>query len=131
MEVREFLKPFTGNSVFELNGKLRHVYEIIDAYGNFEVVKVDISPNLRPPKLTLDEPTCDCYEVTKERRYLTEYEKGYYYGKRGERLNYITKEVSRCLGTKDRETCTCGGYKSRCNFYKDEFMKEVEDDKNN
>lgn len=131
MEVREFLKPFTGGFVFELKGKLRSAYEIINTYGDFEVVKVEASPNLIHPKLTLDEPTCDCYEVTKERHYLTEYEKGYYYGKRGERLDYITKEVSRCLGTKDRETCTCGGYKSRCNFYKEEFMKELEDDKDN
>lgn len=129
MKVKEFLTSFTESSVFELKGKLRPAYEIIDTYGDFEVVKVDASPNSMHPKLTLDEPTCDCYEVTEERYHLTEYEKGYYYGIRGERLNYITKEVSRCLGTKDRETCTCGGYKSRCNFYRDKFMKELEDDK--
>ena len=132
MEVREFLKSFTGSSVFELNGKLRPAYEIIDTYGDFEVVKVDASPNLIHPKLTLDEPhLCDCYEVTKERHYPTEYEKGYYYGKTGEKLTCITEQVSRCLGTKDRETCTCGGYKSQCNFYKEEFMEEFENDKNN
>ena len=31
-------------------------------------------------------------------------------------------------GTKEREFCTCGGYRSQCNFYKKEFMKELEDD---
>ena len=131
MKVKEFLTPFTGSSVFELRGKLYPVHQLIDIYGEFEVVKIDASPKLVHPKLTLDEPTCDCYEVTEERHYLTEYEKGYYYGKTGEKLKYITKEVSRCLGTKDRETCTCGGYKSQCNFYREKFMKELENDKSN
>ena len=81
--------------------------------------------------IVIDEPTCDCYEVTKERHYLTEYDKGYYYGKRGEKLDYIMKEIPRCNGTRERETCSCGGYKSQCNFYREEFMKELENDKNN
>lgn len=117
MTVREFLKPFTGGSVFEFRGELHPAHELTDVYGDFEVVKVDATSNVMHPQLVIDEPTCDCYEVTKERHYLTEYEKGYYYGKRGERLDYITKEVPRCLGTAERETCSCGGYKSRCDFY--------------
>lgn len=131
MTVREFLKPFTSKSVFELRGELHPRHELIDVYGDFEVVKIDAAPNITHPKLVIDEPTCDCYEVTKERYYLTEYEKGYYYGKRGEQLTYITKEVPRCLGIKERDECTCGGYKSQCNFYREEFKKELKNDKDN
>lgn len=125
MKVKEFLKPFTSTSVFELRGELHPAHELIDNYGDFEVVKVNASPDAFHPQLVIDEPICDCYEVTKERRYLTEYEKGYYYGKRGERLDYIVKETPRCNGTRERDECTCGGYKSQCNFYREEFMKEM------
>ena len=132
MKVKEFLKPFTNGSVFKLRGDLYTAQYLKDLFGDFEVVTADNNPLARGVvTIVIDESTCDCYEVTRERCYLTEYEKGYYYGKRGERLDYITKEVSRCLGTKDREICTCGGYKSQCNFYRDKFMKELDDDKNN
>lgn len=43
-----------------------------------------------------------------------------------EKIEYITKEVPICLGTKERETCTCGGYKSQCNFYREKFIRELE-----
>lgn len=131
MKVKEFLEPFTSRSVFIFKGNLHSADEIANVYGDFKVVKVDSSPNLMYTELIIDEPTCDCYEVTKERRYLTEYEKGYYYGKHNEKIEYVTEEVTRCLGTKERETCTCGGYKSQCNFYREKFMKELENDKNN
>lgn len=93
-------------------------------------IKAIIASERKPDfaKIKDDEPTCDCYEVTKERHYLTEYEKGYYYGKHGEEIKYVTEEVPRCLGTKERETCTCGGYKSKCNFYRKKFTKELEDE---
>lgn len=131
MKVKEFLEPFTFRSVFMFHGELHSAYEIANVYGDFKVVKVDASPNLMYTELIIDEPTCDCYEVTKEMRYLTEYEKGCYYGRHNEDIRYVTEEVPRCLGTKERETCTCEGYKSRCNFYREKFMKELENDKNN
>ena len=130
MKVKDFLEPFTGGSVFELRGELHSVNSLVALYGNFEVVKVNAAPDVKHPQLVIDEPTCDCYEVTKERHYLTEYEKGYY-GKCGERLDYITKEISRCNGIRERDECTCGGYKSQCNFYREKFMKEFENDKDN
>ena len=128
MKVIEFLEPFRSRSVFMVHCWLHSVDEIVNVYGDFKVVKVDSSPNLMYTELIIDEPTCDCYIVTKEMRYLTEYEKGYYYGRYNEEVEYVTKEVSRCLGTKEREFCTCGGYKSQCNFYKKEFMKDLEDE---
>lgn len=60
---------------------------------------------------------CDCYKVSKERHYLTDYEKGYYeatYHKPAP--EYEIKHNGICYGTKDREPCDCGGDRSRCNF---------------
>lgn len=132
MKVKEFLKPFTDTSLFKLRGDLYTVKHLKSSFGDFEVVTANNDyPNRGIVTIVIDEPTCDCYEVTKERRYLTEYEKGYYYGKRGEELAYITEEVSRCLGTREKDVCSCGGYKSQCNFYREEFMKEFENDKDN
>lgn len=128
MKVKEFLKPFTDTSVFKFKDKLYTAQYLKDLFGDFEVVTVDSNPLYRGIiAIVIDEPTCDCYEVTKERRYLTEYEKGYHYGRYNEEVEYVTKEVSRCLGTKEREFCTCGGYKSKCNFYREKFMKDLED----
>lgn len=132
MKVKEFLKPFTDTSVFKFRDKLYTAQYLKDLFGDFEVVTVDSNPLYRGIiTIVIDEPTCDCYEVTKERRYLTEYEKGYYYGKHGEELTYITEEVSRCLGTKEKDVCSCGGYRSQCNFYREKFMKEFKNDKDN
>jgi hypothetical protein len=27
------------------------------------------------------------------------------------------KTIGRCLGTKERDTCSCGGYEAKCDFY--------------
>lgn len=130
MKVKEFLKPFTNGSVFKLRDKLYTAQHLKDLFGDFEVVTANNDyPDRGIVTIVIDEPTCDCYEVTKERRYLTEYEKGYHYGRYNEEVEYVTKEVSRCLGTKEREFCTCGGYKSQCNFYREKFMKDLEDEK--
>ena len=132
MKVKEFLKPFTDTSLFRLRGDLYTVKHLKSSFGDFEVVSANNDyPDRGIVTIVIDEPTCDCYEVTKERHYLTEYEKGYYYGKHGGELAYITEEVSRCLGTRERDVCSCGGYKSQCNFYREEFMKEFENDKDN
>ena len=60
---------------------------------------------------------CECYRVSKERHYFTDYEKGYYeaiYHKPAP--EYEIKQNGICYGTKDREPCNCGGDKSKCNF---------------
>ncbi len=119
MKVKEFLKPFTDTSVFRLRGDLYTSQRLKILFGDFEVVSANNDyPDRGIVTIVIDEPTCDCYEVTKERRYLTEYEKGYHYGRYNEEVEYVTKEVARCLGTKEKEFCTCGGYRSQCNFYK-------------
>ena len=61
---------------------------------------------------------CDSYRTKKMRRYLTEYEKGFYSALHGRSpVDYIVEDQSYCMGTKEREFCTCGGDKRKCNFY--------------
>lgn len=79
-------------------------------YAKDNIVSFTVIGDLRKDK-------CECYRVSKERHYLTDYEKGYYeavYHKPAP--EYEIKHNSICYGTKDRETCSCGGDKSKCNF---------------
>lgn len=61
---------------------------------------------------------CDCYRTKEMRRYLTEYEKGFYAALHGRApVDYIVENQSYCMGTKECECCTCGGDKRKCDFY--------------
>ena len=61
---------------------------------------------------------CDCYRTRIVKHYLSEYEKGYYAALHGgARVDFIDEEESYCMGTKEREICTCGGDKRKCDFY--------------
>ena len=61
---------------------------------------------------------CDCYRTRNVRRYLTEYEKGFYAALHGgATADYTIENQSYCVGTKEREFCTCGGDKRKCDFY--------------
>ena len=61
---------------------------------------------------------CDSYRTKKIRRYLTEYEKGYYTALHGRAPgDYIVENQSYCMGTKECEFCTCGGDRRKCDFY--------------
>ena len=61
---------------------------------------------------------CDSYRTKKVRRYLTEYEKGFYAALHGGiPVDYIVEDQSYCVGTKERECCICGGDKRKCDFY--------------
>ena len=61
---------------------------------------------------------CDCYRTKKVRRYLTEYEKGFYAALHGGTpVNYIVENQAYCMGTKECECCACGGDKRKCDFY--------------
>ena len=62
---------------------------------------------------------CDCYRTKKVRRYLTEYEKGFYAAIHGRApIDYIVENKSYCVGTKECKFCTCGGDRRKCDFYK-------------
>lgn len=61
---------------------------------------------------------CDCYRTRNVRRYLTEYEKGFYAALHdGVTVDYTVENQSYCVGTKERECCTCGGDRRKCDFY--------------
>ena len=61
---------------------------------------------------------CDSYRTKKMRRYLTEYEKGFYSALHGRApVDDIVEDQSYCAGTKECESCTCGGDRRKCDFY--------------
>lgn len=61
---------------------------------------------------------CNSYRTKKMKRYLTDYEKGFYAALHGRApVDYIVEDQSYCLGTKKCEVCTCGGDKRKCDFY--------------
>ena len=60
---------------------------------------------------------CDCYRTRTERRYFSDYEKGYAAAQGRLLPDYedICKGV--CLGTKENDCCSCDGDRSKCDFY--------------
>ena len=92
---------------------------IEENYGNFDLERVEQVDDTDLLILYVSKyKECDCYRTKKVRRYLTEYEKGFYaslYGRAP--ADYIVENQSYCIGTKEREFCTCSGDKRKCNFY--------------
>ena len=86
-------------------------------YGDFDLERVEQVDDTDLLILYVSKYTkCDCYRTKKVRHYLTEYEKGFYAALHGEApVDYIVEDY--CIGTKEREICTCGGDKRKCNFY--------------
>lgn len=60
---------------------------------------------------------CDCYRVRAERRYFSDYDKGYAAAQGRHLSDYEDTYKGVCLGTKESDVCDCGGDKSKCNFY--------------
>lgn len=67
---------------------------------------------------------CDCYHVEKEARYLTDFEQGLRFAMTGKRIKKELVEVAHCWGTKECDECSCGGDRSKCDFYP-EVRKEA------
>lgn len=92
---------------------------IEEDYGDFDLKRVEQVDDTDLLILYISKyKECDCYRTQKMRRYLTEYEKGFYtslYGKTP--VDYIVEDQPYCMGTKEREICTCGGDKRKCDFY--------------
>ena len=88
-------------------------------YGDFDLKKVEQVDDTDLLVLYVSKyKECDCYRTKKMRRYLTEYEKGFYtslYGRAP--ADYIIENQSYCIGTKECEFCTCGGDRRKCDFY--------------
>lgn len=61
---------------------------------------------------------CSSYRTRTIKRHLSEYDKGFYAALHdGAYVEYVEEEQSYCIGTKECETCTCDGDRSKCNFY--------------
>ena len=88
-------------------------------YGDFDLKKVEQVDDTDLLVLYVSKyKECGCYRTKKMRRYLTEYEKGFYAALHGRvPVNYIVEDQSYCIGTKECECCTCGGDKRKCDFY--------------
>ena len=88
-------------------------------YGDFDLERVEQVDDTDLLILYVSKyKECDSYRTKGMRRYLTEYEKGFYaslYGRAP--ADYIIENQSYCIGTKEREFCTCGGDKRKCDFY--------------
>ena len=92
---------------------------IEEDYGDFELESVEQDETTGRLILHVSQFTkCDCYRTRIVKHYLSEYEKGYYAALHGgARVDFIDEEESYCMGTKEREICTCGGDKRKCDFY--------------
>lgn len=88
-------------------------------YGDFDLERVEQVDDTDLLILYVSKyKKCDSYRTKKVRRYLTEYEKGFYAALHGRTpVDYIVEEQSYCMGTKECECCTCGGDKRKCDFY--------------
>lgn len=73
---------------------------------------------------------CDCYRERIERHYFTDFDRGVRFAKTGSFAFCEDRPVSFCTGTKEQESCSCGGDRCKCNFYEDVRRKAETDAKN-
>ena len=64
---------------------------------------------------------CNCYHIESEQHYFID--------ENGVPI-YENINVSRCWGTKEKDRCSCGGDKSKCNFYERVQAEAAEEKKN-
>lgn len=134
MKVKEWLKVFKKAPGFNIKIEDKFIdntgvftkNDVMHLYGDRELYSVKKDGTCRNSQhvdtLILnisDIKECASYRTRKIRRQLSDYERGVYYGKYGEQRTYIEEEEGYCIGTREWEACTCGGDKSKCNFYKD------------
>ncbi len=62
---------------------------------------------------------CSCYYEEQIRKTLSDFERGFILGKTGKepKSEYKTITIGRCLGTQEKEECTCNGDERLCDFY--------------
>lgn len=64
---------------------------------------------------------CDCYRIESEQHHFID-ENGV--------PVYEDINVARCWGTREKDVCSCGGDKSKCNFY-ESVRAEADEEENN
>ena len=123
MLVKDWLRvviPASNIKVVDGNTSAYGTKESIEEdYGDFELESVEQDETTGRLILHVSQFTkCDCYRTRIVKHYLSEYEKGYYAALHGgARVDFIDEEESYCIGTKEREFCTCSGDKRKCDFY--------------
>ena len=60
---------------------------------------------------------CNCYRTRTERRYFSDYDKGCAAAQGKLLPDYEDICEGICLGTKEADYCSCGGDRSKCDFY--------------
>ena len=63
---------------------------------------------------------CECYDEYEDVQYLSDFEQGVHFALTGERIKSVKVKRSRCTGTKECESCSCGGDRMKCDFYPEE-----------
>lgn len=87
---------------------------IEENYGDFDLKEV-VQPYDTDLLILYVSTKCPHYRIRKVKRYLTEYEKGYYAALHNdEYVDFIDEEESYCFGTKNCEVCHCDGNKEKC-----------------
>ena len=84
-------------------------------YGDFDLKKVEQVDDTNLLILYVS-TECPYYRVRTVKRYLNEYEKGVYFGYYGVRKDCIEKGEPYCMGTRELESCHCGGNKEKCEY---------------
>ena len=125
MKVKDFVEliigkisyiPIVNNSAKYVN--LTKKEDLVDKFGEYEVTKVKFEHDDIVLHIS-NKDICDSYRVRKVKTYLSDYEQGVYFGRYGVRKKYIEEDRPYCMGTKELESCSCGGDRSKCNFYKE------------
>lgn len=123
MKVRDWLSVLDGEFKIKIGEEPTSISlfskkDIVDVYGDAELQKVIIDHKRRCTTLKIAvRSQCACYRVRKVQRHLSEYEQGVYFGRYGLKKDYIEEKQAYCIGTKDCESCLCGGDRSKCDFY--------------
>lgn len=125
MKVKNWLSIVEGNFKVKIGEEPASIAlfskkDIIDVYGDAELQEVVIDYEKRCTTLKIAvRSQCAYYRVKKVQRHLSDYEQGVYFGLYGLKKKCIEEEKSYCIGTRECDTCSCGGDRSKCDLYED------------
>lgn len=123
IKVKDWLSVLDGSFRIKIGEEPASIFlsskkDIIDVYGDAELQKVIIDHERRCTTLKIAVCSqCACYRVRNVQKHLSDYEQGVYFGRYGLKKEYIEEKQAYCIGTKECEVCSCGGDRSKCNFY--------------
>ena len=91
---------------------------MVDKFGEYEVIKVEFKHDDMSYIILhiSNKDICTSYRVKKVRTHLSDYEQGVYFGRYGIHKEYVEEDRPYCMGTRELESCNCGGDRSKCNF---------------